>query len=63
VTAPPRTDGACDYCHRPAGSPVARITPGDPASKLVGIRHDPCWGEFLTELLSASAAPHAGVAR
>jgi len=61
VTAPRRPEH-CDYCHRPAGSPVARVTPGDPASKLVGIRHDPCWGDFLTELMTGPAEP-TGVAR
>jgi hypothetical protein len=50
----------CDYCGQPAGSPVARLSPGDPGSRLVGVTHDAagCYGRFLAEAqaLDATAA-------
>jgi hypothetical protein len=53
----------CDYCGQPAGSPVARLSPGDPGSRLVGVTHDGCYGQFLTEAqaLDAEAATAAAV--
>jgi hypothetical protein len=56
VTATPTTL-VCDYCGKPAGSPVARLVPGDKSSPLVGITHDAdgCWDRFLTEALALDA--------
>jgi hypothetical protein len=44
----------CDYCGKPAGSPVARLAPGGASSPLVGVSHDAdgCWDRFLTEALT-----------
>jgi hypothetical protein len=47
----------CGYCGKPAGSPVARLVPGDKSSPLVGITHDAdgCWDRFLSEALALDA--------
>jgi hypothetical protein len=42
----------CGYCQLPAGSPVARHDPGNPASPLVGLSHDACYLRFLNEELA-----------
>jgi hypothetical protein len=44
----------CGYCGKPAGSPVARLVPGDKSSPLVGVTHDAdgCWDRFLSEALA-----------
>ena len=41
----------CDYCGKPAGSPVARLAPGDKTTPLVEGSHWDCWDRFLTEAL------------
>ena len=46
------TERPCDYCDQPAGSPVARHDPGNPASALVGVSHDRCWLRFMNEALA-----------
>ena len=46
------TPPLCDYCQQPAGSPTARHDPGNPASLLVGVTHDECFGRFLSEALA-----------
>ncbi len=39
----------CDYCMHPAGSPIARLEPGNPVSPLVGVTHADCWKRFMDE--------------
>ncbi|QMU79698.1 hypothetical protein GXW83_32335 [Streptacidiphilus sp. PB12-B1b] len=46
----------CDYCDKPAGTPVVRHRPGDRSSKLVGVSHDDCYGRFLAEAVLVRVA-------
>lgn len=41
------TGPVCDSCKQPAGSPVARLRPGDKTSPLVGVSHESCFAVFL----------------
>ncbi|QMU69167.1 hypothetical protein [Streptacidiphilus sp. P02-A3a] len=46
----------CDYCMNPAGSPIARLEPGNVASPLVGVTHPDCWKRFMDEAEALAAS-------
>jgi len=50
----------CDYCMQPAGSPVARLEPGNRVSPLVGVTHPDCWKRFLGEAEAMASAARTG---
>jgi len=51
----------CDYCLSPAGSPVARLEPGNRVSPLVGVTHPDCWKRFLEEAETLAEAATSSV--
>ncbi len=46
----------CDYCMNSAGSPIARLEPGNVVSPLVGVTHPDCWKRFMDEAQAMAAA-------
>jgi hypothetical protein len=46
----------CDYCMNSAGSPIARLEPGNVVSPLVGVTHPDCWKRFMDKAQAMAAA-------